>query len=427
MKFYYWIVIAFCAFMSMFFSAADMVYGMVDKDHLKRDIENKKHVNKAKTALRLINDYEFSISAILFGNNLVNILASSIVTLIGLFFADNGLPNGVFITTAIFTTLLIIFCEFIPKAFAKRFNYSLALLFAYPVTFVKYLTILFVWPISKLFVLIGKLFKKKSIEEDKIDEDVLTEMTDALEEEGTLEEDEAEMVRSAIDINDTEAFEIMTPRVDVFAIDIEDDIDEILDIENLFEFSRIPVYDGTIDNIIGILPVKSLAKVLLKGRKDIDLLSLCYKPIVIPRNHLVVDLLNEFKETKTHIAVIKDEYGGTEGIITMEDILEEIVGEIFDENDEIEEIYVEKGDGVYVVDGGMNLEDFFELIGYTDEFETDYSTVGGFCQEILDRFAKTGDEFDFSHYHLVITEADEYTVEKLKVIDNTFEETEENQ
>ena len=403
----------------MFFSAADMVYGMVDKDRLAR--EKGKKEKRAKLAIKIADDYELSISAILLGNNIVNIFASSIVTLIGLALSTNK-ELGTVITTICFTTFIIIFCEFIPKAFAKRFNYSLAILFAYPVLFFKYLFFILVWPIAKLFKLFGKLFAKKSKEEDQIDEEVLTEMVDTIEEEGILEENEADLVRSAIDLNDIEAFEIMTPRVDVFAIDIEDDINELIKDKEFFKYSRIPVYEETVDNIIGILPIKVLAKKLLAGEKVTDIRSMCYKPIVVPRNHQILDVLKEFKESKVHIAVVIDEYGGTEGILTMEDILEEIVGDIFDENDEIEEEYIEKGHGVYIVDGTMNLDDFFDLIGYEEEVETDYTTVGGFCQDILDRFAKKNDEFDFSHYHFKVLEADEFTIERLKVSDLEFEE-----
>ena len=209
----------------MFFSAADMVYGMVDKDRLNR--EKGKKEKRAKLAIKIADDYELSISSILLGNNIVNVLAASIVTLIGLSLSG-GKEIGPTIATICFTVFIIVFCEFIPKAFAKRFNYSLSLSFAYPVIFFKYLFFILVWPIAKLFKLFGKLFAKKSKEEDKIDEDVLTEMVDAIEEEGILEENEAELVRSAIDLKDIEAFEIMTPRVDVFAIDAEDDINELI-------------------------------------------------------------------------------------------------------------------------------------------------------------------------------------------------------
>ena len=423
MQWYFWLIVAVCSLFSMFFSAADMVYGMVDKDRLNR--EKGKKAKRAKLALKIADDYELSISAILFGNNLVNIFASSIVTIIGISLAGDNVDLATTLTTIIFTVFIIIFCEFIPKAFAKRFNYSLALLFAYPVIFFKYLFFIFVWPIAKLFKLFGKLFAKKSKEEDKIDEDVLTEMADSLEEEGILEEGEAELLRSAIDLNDIEAFEIMTPRVDVFAIDVEDDINELIKDKEIFKHSRIPVYKETIDNIVGILPIKSLAKKLLAKEKVNYILSLCYKPLVVPRNHQILDVLKEFKQQKIHIAVVIDEYGGTEGIVTMEDILEEIVGDIFDEDDEIEEEYIEKGHGVYIVDGTMNIDDFFELIGYEEEVETDYTTVGGFCQDILDRFAKKNDEFDFAHYHFKVLQADEFTVEKLRVEDIEFDEEEE--
>ncbi len=422
MYWYYWVIVAVCALFSMFFSAADMVYGMVDKDKLAR--EKGKKAKRAKFAIKIADDYELSISAILLGNNVVNVLAASFVTLIGIALSHGNEDLGTTLSTIIFTVFIIVFCEFIPKAFAKRFNYSLALLFAYPVTFFKYLFFIVVWPIAKLFKLFGKLFAKKSKEEDQIDEDVLTEMADSLEEEGILEENEAELLRSAIDLNDIEAFEIMTPRVDIYAINKDEDINELIKDKEFFKHSRVPVYNETIDDIVGILPIKALAKKILAGQKDIDIMSLCYKPLIIPRNHQILDVLSEFKEKKVHVAIVKDEYGGTEGIITMEDILEEIVGDIFDEFDEIEEEYVDKGNGIWVVDGTMNIDDFFELIGYEDEVETDYATVGGFCQDILDRFAKVGDEFDFAHYHFKVLEADEFTVEKLKVTDLDFEKEE---
>ena len=419
MAWYYWLGVAICSLFSMFFSAADMVYGMVDKDRLAR--EKGKKEKRAKLAIKIADDYELSISAILLGNNIVNIFASSIVTIIGISLSNGNQELATTIATICFTIFIIVFCEFIPKAFAKRFNYSLALLFAYPVTFFKYLFFVLVWPIAKIFKLFGKLFAKKSKEEDQIDEDVLTEMADSLEEEGILEKNEAELLRSAIDLNDIEAFEIMTPRVDVYAISKDEDINELIKDKEFFKHSRVPVYNETIDDIIGILPIKALAKKILAGEKDIDIMSLCYKPLIVPRNHQILDVLKEFKKKKVHVAVVIDEYGGTEGIITMEDILEEIVGDIFDEFDEIEEEYVDRGNGIYIVDGAMNLDDFFELIGYEEEVETDYTTVGGFCQDILDRFAKTGDEFDFAHYHFKVLEADEFTVEKLRVVDLEFE------
>ncbi|MCR5308495.1 MAG: hemolysin family protein [Bacilli bacterium] len=415
MYWYYWVIVAICCLFSAFFSCADMVYGIVDKDRLEK--ENTKLSNKA---LKIANDYEISISAILFGNNIVNVLASSIVAFVGiLLFDDPTLWNT--ISTIVLTITIIIFCEFIPKVIAKRFPYQLSKGFAWPVTITKWILFIFVWPISNLFKLLSLPFKKKADEEEEIDEDVLTEMVDTMEEEEVLEEGEAELVRSAISFNDIEAHEIMTPRVDVFAIDISDNIQEIIEDEEFFVHSRIPVYEDSIDNIIGILPVKRLAKLVFSGAENIDIRNLLYKPIFIPRNRQVLELLQEFKKTKKHIAVVIDEYGGTEGIVTMEDILEEIVGDIFDETDEASEEFVDNGDGTYIVEGSMNIDDCFELINFNDdEVETDYSTIGGFCQDILDRFAKTGDEFDFDRFHFIILEATDYTVERLKIIDTKF-------
>lgn len=423
MQWYYWLIIAVCSLFSMFLSGADMVFSTVDKDRLTR--EKGKKEKRARAALKIVEDYDLPISAILLGNNIVNIFASSLVTFIGLSLEASNVHYGTVIATLCFTIFIIIFCEFLPKAFAKRFNYSLAIYFAYPVTVVKYVFYIFVWPIAQAFKLFGKLFAKKAKEEEEIDVDVLDEMVNVIEEEGILKEKEANLLREAIDLDDIAAFEIMTPRVDVFAIAVDDDIHELIKDKDFFKHSRIPVYEDTIDDIVGILPVKALAKKLLANEKDIDILSLCYKPLVVPRNHQILDLLNEFKTSKIHIAIVKDEYGGTEGIVTMEDLLEEIVGDIFDEDDEIEEQYVTKGNGVYIVDGTMNIEDFFEYIDYDDdEVDTDYTTVGGFCQDILDRFAKSGDEFEFAHYHFKVLEADEFTVKRLMVTDLTYNEEE---
>lgn len=426
MRWYYYVIVAFFLLLSAFYSTADMVYGAVDQTRLEKAAE--KGDKRAAKALKLAKDYELSISTILFGNNVANIFASSFTTLLGLSYNEGEFAFGEIIATSVLTVIIIIFCEFIPKAIGRRFTYSLSLRFVVPVQISKVIFFVFVFPVSKFFAGFAKLFSKKAKEEDKIDEEVLDEMIDEIEEQGIVEEGEADLLREAVDFSDIEAYEIMTPRVDVVAMDIDDDIDEFLAKKDVLEYSRIPVYEGTIDNIIGILPTKVLCKYLLRNEK-VDVRSLIYKPIVVPRNRQILDLLEQFKSTKIHIAVVIDEYGGTDGIITMEDILEELVGDIFDENDDIEEEYIEKGHGVYVVQGSMNLDDCFELIGLSDEeqekVDTAYATIGGFCQEILDRFAEKGDEFEFLHYHFEILSADEFTVEKIRITDKEYKEEEE--
>ncbi|MCR4879474.1 MAG: hemolysin family protein [Bacilli bacterium] len=411
MTWHYYLIIVILLIFSGFFSAADMVYGMVDRNRL--ETASEKGDKRAKVALGLTKDFELSISSILFGNNLVNILASSIVTIIGI---SVNQETGPAIAAIIFTIIVIIVGEFLPKAIAKRFNYSLALYFAYPIKFFTYLFFIVTWPISRLFRLISNLFKKNVDEGESISEDVLDEMIDEIQETGELDKDEAEIVRGAIDLLDIQAYEIMTPRVDVFALDYDDPIEEIIKKEELLNYSRIPIYKDTIDNIVGILPTKSLSKKLL-NKEGFSLDELMYKPLVIPRSYQVINLLNDFKKEKVHIAIVIDEYGGTEGIVTMEDILEEVVGDIFDETDEISEEVIKKSKGFYIVDGGMNIDDFFELIDYKKEYEGDYSTVGGFVQGLKGDFAHVGDRFKFSHYRIKVLEADEFTVTKIQIRD----------
>lgn len=407
MSWEYWLILAVLLLMSAFFSAADMAYGSVDRNRLVKKAETSK---LAAIALKLVDKYEFSISSILFGNNLVNILASSIITIVGTSaYGDMGASIG----AIIFTVILIIFAEFLPKAIAKRFNYTLSLAFAYPVFFFSALFFVFVWPISKMFQLIGKLFTKKAKEEEEIGEEELDEMIDEIEESGELEKDEAELVRGAVDLIDIEAYEIMTPRVDVFAVDVDENIKEKYEISELLKHSRIPVYENTIDNIIGIIPVKTLARLLLSGG-EIDVRSLLYRPLYIPRNYQIVKLLDDFRKDRIHIAIVKDEYGGTDGIVTMEDIIEEIVGDIFDETDEVVEEVKKVRKGIYLISGMMNIDDFFELIDYHDDFDTNYSTVGGLCQEFFEDFPNVGDSFHIGNYKITITKADRYSVIQVK-------------
>ncbi|HPM07886.1 MAG TPA: transporter associated domain-containing protein, partial [Bacilli bacterium] len=220
--------------------------------------------------------------------------------------------------------------------------------------------------------------------------------------------------RSAITFMDTQAYEIMTPRVDIFAFDIEDDISELINDDNVFMYSRVPVYEETIDNIIGILPTKLLLKAMLSNEK-IDVRSLLTPVTFVPRSRNISAVLQDFKKTHNHIAIVKDEYGGTEGLITLEDIVEELVGDIWDEMDEIDEEATELGDGVYQIDGAMNIEDFFELVELELDEDADYSTVSGWCVSILERFAKVGDRFTYENLDVKVIQADEFTVEKIRV------------
>ncbi len=393
---------------SAFFSSADMVYSTVDTLRLKKDAE--KGSKSAALALKFASEYDKTITTILFSNNLVNIAASSLASIS--YFGDILGPS---LITVIMFLIIVTFAEIIPKVIGRVYSHGLAKLYAYPILIFKYLFIPFVYATSALGrLIVSPLYKKAEDEEEAVSDDELQEMVDTIEEEGVIDEEQGELLRSAITFMDTQAYEIMTPRVDIFAFDIEDDISELINDDNVFMYSRVPVYEETIDNIIGILPTKLLLKAMLSNEK-IDVRSLLTPVTFVPRSRNISAVLQDFKKTHNHIAIVKDEYGGTEGLITLEDIVEELVGDIWDEMDEIDEEATELGDGVYQIDGAMNIEDFFELVELELDEDADYSTVSGWCVSILERFAKVGDRFTYENLDVKVIQADEFTVEKIRV------------
>ena len=393
---------------SAFFSSAAMVYSTVDTLRLKKDAE--KGSKSAALALKFANEYDKTITTILFSNNLVNIAASSLASI-----SYFGVILGPSLITVIMFLIIVTFAEIIPKVIGRVYSHGLAKLYAYPILIFKYLFIPFVYATSALGrLIVSPLYKKAEDEEEAVSDDELQEMVDTIEEEGVIDEEQGELLRSAITFMDTQAYEIMTPRVDIFAFDIEDDISELINDDNVFMYSRVPVYEETIDNIICILPTKLLLKAMLSNEK-IDVRSLLTPVTFVPRSLNITAVLQDFKKTHNHIAIVKDEYGGTEGLITLEDIVEELVGDIWDEMDEIDEEATELGDGVYQIDGAMNIEDFFELVELELDEDADYSTVSGWCVSILERFAKVGDRFTYENLDVKVIQADEFTVEKIRV------------
>ena len=414
-------ILLICLIFSAFFSCTDMVYSVVNKLKLEKDVQ--KGSKRAKLALDLANNYEKTISSVIFSNNLVNIGASSIVAILGYellvpidqqFAAD----WGPYIGAAIFVIVLIAFGEVIPKVIGRSFSYTLAKRFAYPVKFFMIIFFPFVYVTTWFGKLITNPFFKKHKKQDdtQVSDEELQEMVTTIEEEGVIDEDQGELLRSAITFKETEAYEIMTPRVDVFAFDIDDNLNALISNDDIYEYSRIPVFKNSIDNVIGILPTKVLLKQML-GHKKIDIVKLLVPEVNVPRGMTISQVLSILKHSKSHIAIVKDEFGGTEGILTMEDILEELVGEIWDETDEITEEVVEKDDNVFIIDGAMNIEDFFNLVGIDDEeVDTDYSTVGGWIIDYLDRFAHNGDHFDYKNISVTVLKTDEFTVEKIRAV-----------
>ena len=408
---------------SFFFSSADMAYGSVDIHRFDTD---KGKGKKAVVARSLATNYDRTIATILFGNDVVNAGLDSIATLFGinlcyLMLTDKTLAieqadNWGLIASLIVLVLKIMFGEILPKSVSKIKNYPMSLAYAYVIKFFTYFFSPITYPISKLGEGVSHLFKK-SVPEVEIAEDDLHEMVDDIEESGEVDEEKADMMHETIRYTHTEAKEVMTPRVEVFAVNIEDPLEKILQKEDIYSYGRVLVYQETIDHVVGFFQTKTLIKKLLSG-EEFSLKDILLEPLRVTETMEINDILREFKRTEKSLAIVIDEYGGLDGIITMEDILEEIVGEIWDEDDDPSAPYVKRRDGSYIVDGSLTLEDYCDLFDIDFEnINTEYTTIGGFLVELLDdRFARVGDEVDFENTHIkVIAVDDNSSVEKILV------------
>ena len=416
------VVIAILVVLSGVFSMSDMVYGVVNQLRLKKDVE--KGSKRAKIALDFASNYDTTISTILFSNNLVNIAASSLSAIVGLrIFSslDNDLAGT--ITSLILLVIILIFGEICPKVIGRVFSYPLSKLLAYPILVLKYVFFPFVYVTSAFGRLLTKPITKikESDDDEPISDEELQEMVDKIEEDEVIDEDQAELLRSAIEFKETEAHEIMTPRIDMFAFNIDDNIEELTHDDDIFAHSRIPVYKDTIDNIIGILPTKRVLKNMLAKQK-INVLEMILPVEFVPGSMPISNILSKMKNSQTHIVIVKDEFGGTDGLLTMEDILEELVGEIWDETDTPIEFYKKLNENTYVVDGSMNIDDLFELLDKELLEDNEFTSVGGWVIDKLERFAKIGDSFDYENLTVTVLDATEFTVEKVKIVKHKIEE-----
>lgn len=383
----YSIIIFLLILVSSFCSCAETAFSCASTIRLKRwaDEGNK----KAKRALKIAEDFDKTLTAILILNNIVNLGCSALATVLCIeLFGDYGAA----VATGATTLLVLTFGEIIPKCFGKEKADRIAVAFALPLKII----IIILIPFIHLFIYVKKfalfVFRIKS-DESVVTEDELKYIVESIEEQGVLEQQESEMVRSVLDFDETSVEEILTPRVDVTGIDIDSTTEEILNIIKTQRYSRIPVYEESIDNIVGILHTWDYLEAIASGKKPV-LKNLITPPYFIFKTQNLSSVLSEFRRKKLHIAIVTDEYGGTLGIVTMEDLLEEIVGEIWDEDEEIENDCQKLYENCYRVSGDMELSELFRLfdIRVTDE-ETDSNTVGGFIFESLGAIAKSGDSF----------------------------------
>ncbi|MCD8195236.1 MAG: hemolysin family protein [Coprobacillus sp.] len=380
---------------SFIFSVADLAYGSVSLTRLEKQMNEHPNSKRYKRAYKLTKDYDTTVSTILLGNDICNAGIDIFSTFLGVLVAMDFLNSTISADTwgLIFSlcalVFKILFGDVIAKSIGKIYNYGIVRSFSGFIMVFGYI----MWPITYSVGALGKLvcLPIRNVNDNVTSDEDLEEMVDEAEQTGVVDEDKAEMLRGAIDYATTELYEVMTPRAKIYAIEKSKPLAEILKDERMFAHSRIPVYEETIDNIIGYVKMRDLiALQIQKKEKNID--SIIQWIPQFPKTSEINDILAYFNDNNVHIGVVLDEYGGTEGIVTREDILEEIVGEIWDETDDPEEEVVERADGTYIIDGGMNLEDFCDLLDIDyDKIETEYVTVGGFMIDLLD------DKFPYWH------------------------------
>lgn len=395
--------------LSAFFSASETAFSTVNKIRLKHYAEEGSH--KALTALEVAENYDNTISTILIGNNIVNIGSASLATVIAtaLFGAA-----GAAISTVVMTIVVLIFGEILPKSFAKANSEVVALRTAGIIRFL----MMILSPIVKLFkILTDSITKTDELSEKTptVTEQELKIIIEAIEEEGVLEEQESELVQSALEFDEIMVQEVLTPRVDMVAIDLNDDIGDIVEEVLQERFTRIPVYEKNIDNVIGVLQTRDLLEQVIRGT-EIDVRSLLSDALFVHKTKKISSLLADFKRKRLHMAVVTDDYGGTMGIVTMEDLLEQLVGDIWDEDEEEEHDLVKVGDNKFEVSGDMNVYDLLEIIEYNDKnFDSEYNSMSGWALEMFQRIPEVGDSFVYDTLKVTVTALEEQRITKLLV------------
>lgn len=386
-------ILIFLILMSAYFSASETAFSAINRIRLKNlaNGDNK----KAKVALELSKNYDVLLSTILIGNNIVNIAAASIGTVVFTRYFDKA---GAAVSTVVMTLLILVFSEISPKSLAKEAPEKFAM---WAAPGLKVLVFLFK-PLNFLFMSWKKFLSMFfTVSEDRsITEEELLTIIDEAQNEGGINEQEGELIRSAIEFNDLDVNDVLTPRVNVIAIDLSYSDETIHRMFVESGYSRMPVYETSIDDIIGVIHEKNFHNYLHSGKEKASIRSII-KPVVwATATTKISKLLTLLQTTKSHMAIITDEYGGTAGIVTLEDILEELVGEIWDEHDEIVEEFVQLDDNEYKISGSANIDKMFDLFNIDEEYES--NTVGGFVIGELGKIPAEGDSFIYEGLKITV-------------------------
>lgn len=406
-----WIMVAIlfvCVALSAFFSASETAFTSANKVRLKTLAAGGN--KRAKLALSLAEDYDRLLSTILVGNNIVNIAASALATslFLALLNGNNGLATT--LSTVVMTIVILIFGEVSPKTIAKESPEKIAMAFSPVLRALRML----ITPINVFFVLIKKLLHLivKPVETESYIEEELMTMVDEAQSEGDMDAHEGELIRSAIEFNDDRDVQsILTPRVDVTALEDTASMEEAADLFRQSGYSRVPVYHEDMDHIVGILNEKDFY--LRKHEGCTSIADIMQQPVYAPTTLKLSKLLKLFQTQKTHIVIVLDEFGGTEGIVTMEDVLEELVGEIYDEHDDVDQELLIMDDGSRLVDGGMQLAELLELLEVEDIYNAD--TVGGWAAEVLGIIPFVGAAFETDDLRGLVTQMERRRVTQVRV------------
>ena len=387
------IFLAVLILFSSYFSATETSFSTLNKIKIKNDAQSGNA--RAKKVLELYDKYDKLLSTILIGNNIVNILATSVATALFVSFFPK---NGVAISTVVMATVVLIFGEILPKSMAKEIPEKFAMFSAPLIAVLLFLLTPLNFIFSYLKTFVKKVLKIKN-DSSITDRELLT-MVEEAQNDGGIDEAEGDLLISAIEFYDLEVSDILTPRVDVAAVDIEDSPDKIKETFRKSGFSRLPVYRDTIDSIVGILNEKDFY--YSDNVKDI----IC--PAVFVHDSMKISkLMTILKEKKSHLAVVTDEYGGTVGVVSLEDILEELVGEIWDEHDLVKQEFLELSPNRYIVSGNANLEDMFEIFGLEPDDEIESTSVSGWISEKSGRIPKKGERLDLDGFIVLITKTEQ--------------------
>ena len=390
-------------------SATETAFSSCNRIRLKKLADEGS--KSAKNALYICENFDKALTAILIGNNVVNILSSALATVLFTKYLGSG---SVGVATLVMTLLVLVFGEIIPKSLAKENSESFSVLMAAPLRAFMFVITPLIWFFSKLTKLVSKLSGKKK-EEPSITEEELKYIIDEIEDEGVLEQQESDLVRSALEFDEITIDKILVPRVNIEAVEISDSLEKVKDLFISTKYSRLPVYEKDIDHIIGVIHQSDVFELYLSKKKK-SLGDIMKKPVYISETMHISEALKKMQKAKVHMAVVIDQYGGTEGIATLEDIIEELVGEIYDESDGDDTSFVRRADGTVEISPELSVSDFLERMELDeDTIQTDMNSMGGWVMDMLDRIPENGECILCPPFEITVRMEDEQRIERMTI------------